>query len=367
MTSLFAIPALICVSLYCLLILAFSIGWLRTRRYQPDQKTPAIHVSILIPCRNEEENIRELANLLNRQVYPAGFLEIIWIDDHSTDGTASIIEGLIKNRNKNLLTKLTGECAGKKAALQAGMRLASGELILLTDADSRPGNRWVQTMANFFSDSCNVLDPAPGWFDQVQKLEYLSLVASSIGAAGLGMPIMAQGPNIGVRAADYAAIVNNLDNRFASGDDVFLLQAMTRIPGKKTGYVLNPDAIVRSKPVNSVSGFLKQRQRWASKASGYRDPFLIITTVLVLLSNLAILMALFAGMIGKVPFSILCILVGIKTMADLLILTIAARFFRCTMLLGWFIPVQFVYPAFIIITGILSQVTRVRWKGSYLW
>lgn len=362
--------ALVIASFYFFLIFAFFIGWLRTKRYIPDQKPPITRVSILIPCRNEEDNIRELATLLNNQDYPLELLEVIWIDDHSTDGTDPLITEQIHTLKNRHLIKLTDQVTGKKAALKAGMELASGELILLTDADSRPGTRWVKTMAKFFEETGIdlilgpvVLDPAYAGFDKIQKLEYLSLVASSVGAAGIGHPVMAQGPNIAVRSADYRILVNNLNNRFASGDDVFLLQSMKKVPEKKVGYVLNPDATVRSKPAESLSGFLLQRRRWASKATGYQDPFLILITLLVFTTNLVILAALVCALWGVVPFYLFLILLGIKTLADLPLLCTAMRFFRCTHLLVWLIPVQIVYPVYIIVAGILSQFTPVRWKN----
>jgi cellulose synthase/poly-beta-1,6-N-acetylglucosamine synthase-like glycosyltransferase len=370
MSAFFTVQALIFLLLYFLLILSFFIGWLRTKRYKPDQKPPAIRVSIIIPCRNEAENIPELAGLLRNQQYPGELMEIIWIDDHSTDATYAVLGDLIQSQTNMHMVRLDGQISGKKAALKAGMELASGGLILLTDADSRPGTRWVQTMAKFFEDTGNdlilgpvVLDPASGPYNQIQKLEYLSLVASSVGASGLGQPVMAQGPNIAVRAADYLTIVINLDNRFASGDDVFLLQAMKKIPGKKIGYVLNPDAIVRSKPAKSLSGFLLQRRRWASKAKGYSDPFLILTTLLVFAANLEILAALIFALFGMVPIFFVLILFGIKTLADFPLLITAMKFFHCTSLLLWLIPVQALYPIYISVAGILSQVAPIRWRG----
>jgi len=372
MSTIFTIQALICFALYFFLILAFFIGWLRTKRYQPDARPPVIRVSILIPCRNEAENIPELVALLMNQDYLVDRFEIIWIDDHSNDETALLLDDLIRNQNNQHLVRLPESVSGKKAALKAGMEIATGELILLTDADSRPGIRWIKTMAGFFEDTGNdlilgpvVLDPDRSRFDRIQKLEYMSLVASSIGAAGIGNPIMAQGPNIGVRASDYRTIVNDLDNRFASGDDVFLLQAMRKLPGKKIGYVLNPDAIVRSKPADTLSGFLHQRRRWASKAKGYSDPFMILTTLLVFIANLEILTALVFAILGIVPFTFILILLGIKTIADFPVLCTATRFFRCPKLLMWLVPVQVLYPIYITVAGVLSQIVPAHWEKLY--
>jgi poly-beta-1,6-N-acetyl-D-glucosamine synthase len=369
MPAIFTIQAIICLLVYFGLIFSFYIGWLRTRKYHPGRKPAGVRVTVLVPCRNEAENIPELAALLRNQEYPEELLEIIWIDDHSTDGTSAILNSLVQNPNHWHVVKLGGLVSGKKAALKTGMDAATGDLILLTDADSRPNTLWVQTMAKFFEDTGTdlilgpvMLDPARNSFGQIQKLEYLSLVASSMGSAGIGCPIMAQGPNIAVRATDYRAIVNDLNNRFMSGDDVFLLQAMEKLPGKKTRYVLSPDAIVCSKPAKSVTGFFSQRYRWASKASGYKNPLLMITTILVFATSLEILTALIGALSGTLPFSFVLILLGIKTLADFPLLLSAMKFFRCIGLLWWLIPVQLIYPIYIVVAGVLSQVRPVRWK-----
>ncbi|MFA6127063.1 MAG: glycosyltransferase [Bacteroidales bacterium] len=363
------IQALVILLIYSILVLGFFTGWLRTKRYHPGRKIPVTRISILIPCRNEVGNIRQLAVLLNSQLYPKEILEIIWINDHSTDATVEILEELTRRYANMHFINLLDRAEGKKAALKAGMKLATGELILLTDADSRPPERWVLTMAKFFNDTGSdlilgpvVIDPALSPFEKIQKLEYLSLVASSIGAAGIGRPVMAQGPNIGVRATDYRSIVHDLDDRFVSGDDVFLLQAMKKLSGKKIRYVLNPDAIVRSKPAGSLSGFLRQRERWASKASGYKDAFMILTTLLVFMANLEILASFILALFGMVPIYFFAILLLIKIITDFPILIAAMKFFDCANLIIWLIPAQLLYPVYVTVAGILSQSRRVRWR-----
>lgn len=371
MPDLFSIQALVCLSLYSCLILIFFAGWLRTKKFKPDLKTPIITVSILIPCKDEAENIPELIDLLNSQQYPGELIEVICIDDHSTDTTSKILSLQAEKQKNYHFVKLPEQKSGKKAALKAGMESATGTLILLTDADSRPGPLWVQTMVSFFTDTGNdlilgpvILEASTGVFNQIQKLEYLSLVASSIGAAGIGCPIMAQGPNMGVRASDYRVFVNNLDNRFESGDDVFLLQAMKNDRKKKIAYVLSTDAIVRSKPAKTLAGFMHQRSRWASKASGYRNPLLLFTTLIVFGANLEILAALAGSLFFMVPFHLTMILLGIKMIADLPLLLAAIRFFRCPSLLIWIIPIQALYPLYVTIAGILSQISPVHWKND---
>ncbi|OFY56810.1 MAG: hypothetical protein A2X22_11870 [Bacteroidetes bacterium GWF2_49_14] len=369
MTDPLSIVLLLIVSGYFILIGAFIIGWLRAPVRQYQAPFPAVRVSVLIPCRNEQENIGDLIKALERQEYPKEFHEVIWIDDHSDDGTRELLESLIAGNPATQLVRLMGPEGGKKAALKAGMQAATGELILLTDADSRPGPFWIRSMAGFFQNTNAdliagpvVLSPALTWQEKIQKLEFLSLAASSAGAAGLGHPVMIQGPNIGVRASDYKLIVNDLDNRFVSGDDVFLLQSMKRIPGKTIRFNLDHSAIIESRPAGSLFASLRQRQRWASKARGYTDPLMILTTVLVFLSNLSILISILAALFFSGSPILPILLFLLKSLADFPLLLLATGFYQCKPLLIWFLPVQILYPFYIVFAAGWAMMGRVRWK-----
>ncbi len=89
--------------------------------------------SILIPCHNEEKQVKETVAKLLELDYPA--YEIILIDDGSTDGTASILHELTRIHEQVRAVYLK-ENQGKGAALNVGCLVAKGELILTIDADA---------------------------------------------------------------------------------------------------------------------------------------------------------------------------------------------------------------------------------------
>jgi dolichol-phosphate mannosyltransferase len=99
--------------------------------------TPAPRLSVVIPCYNEEDVLREL----NRRLAPvcatatAGAdYEIILIDDGSRDSTWSLIEGL-SAQDPHIIGVRLSRNHGHQLALSAGLSLARGELILVLDAD----------------------------------------------------------------------------------------------------------------------------------------------------------------------------------------------------------------------------------------
>lgn len=96
-------------------------------------------VSILVPARNEEANLRAcLESLAAQQGIP---FELIVIDDHSTDSTAKIAQSFPTVRLIAADALPSGWC-GKQHALYCGVQHARGEWLLFTDADTvhRPGS-----------------------------------------------------------------------------------------------------------------------------------------------------------------------------------------------------------------------------------
>jgi len=98
-------------------------------------------VSILVPAKNEEENISKCITSLFEQNYPN--FEIIVIDDRSTDRTAQILKKLqqtgqqIQDKLKILnLSELPHGWTGKTHALYEGSKIAKGKWLLFTDADT---------------------------------------------------------------------------------------------------------------------------------------------------------------------------------------------------------------------------------------
>ncbi|MBE0537848.1 MAG: glycosyltransferase [Phycisphaerae bacterium] len=93
-------------------------------------------VSIIVAARNEERHIAGGVQSLIAQTYPD--LEIILVDDRSTDGTGAILDDLAKTSQRLKVvhvTDLPDGWLGKNHALQVGAGFASGRYLLFTDAD----------------------------------------------------------------------------------------------------------------------------------------------------------------------------------------------------------------------------------------
>jgi glycosyltransferase involved in cell wall biosynthesis len=127
----------------CALTLFLSIRGLLTMRavsYLEDSKAPEPkpwpRVSVIVPACNEAETLEAALSTLLGQTYPE--LEIVLIDDRSTDGTGALIDRMASNDRRIRpihVTELPSGWLGKVHALSVGAKAASGEWLLFTDAD----------------------------------------------------------------------------------------------------------------------------------------------------------------------------------------------------------------------------------------
>ena len=83
--------------LYLIIIFSYTVGWFGLKIFALKSDETKTTLSVIIPARNEEDNILNILNDLQKQNYPTGLFEVIIIDDHSADNTLNRVTGFIKN------------------------------------------------------------------------------------------------------------------------------------------------------------------------------------------------------------------------------------------------------------------------------
>ncbi|MEM9024814.1 MAG: glycosyltransferase, partial [Bacteroidota bacterium] len=312
------------------LMLAFLAGWMRLRssRSKTRPNAPEISVSIIIPARNEARNITNCLEDMLGQDYPDPLLEVMVIDDRSTDNTAALVDAFQAEHPTMNLTLLAADrhttAAPKKAALQQGIAKASGTLIVTTDADCRFPPTWVRSLAQTVHDhgATVVLGPVlihgPSLSGALQTLESLSLIAVTAGAAGCGQAVMANGANLAYARQAFQEVdgFQGIDH-LATGDDVLLLHKFKRHQRQSIRFDTSPGALVQTSPAIGWRAFLQQRLRWASKAKAYRDPFTLLTMTVVGAFNLALAIGSVLALLEPTLVQPLLVSWAVKAVVDL--------------------------------------------------
>ena len=238
-----------------------------------DHETPDVFVSAIIPARNAATTLVPLLQDLHAQRYSKERCEVIVVDDHSEDGTAAIVTGMMRTWPQLRLIAAEGE--GKKNAITKGVLEAKGELILITDADTRCGPGRMSALAgNWRSSQADlVLMPVgtiggDGLLAMLQREEQLALQGVTAGSALDGTPMLANGANIAF-AREMFFVVNGFQgDPWASGDDMLLLKRALE-NGRKVSYLLDPGTLVTTAPEVTWRSFIAQRIRWAGKMRAY--------------------------------------------------------------------------------------------------
>jgi cellulose synthase/poly-beta-1,6-N-acetylglucosamine synthase-like glycosyltransferase len=132
-------------------------------------------VSIIVPAHNEEKTIKATLDSLLSLDYPKKLLQIIAIDDGSADRTLE----KMRKFSKMGVTVLTKKNGGKASALNAGLKVARGEIIAITDADSYVESSALTNTLGYFkgnvaaiTTSIKIAEPRT-IVQKVQAIEYL--------------------------------------------------------------------------------------------------------------------------------------------------------------------------------------------------
>lgn len=368
--------ALLLAVLYVLLMLAYSRGWKQQEVFTaPPQFGPQTRISVVIPARNEADNIGSCLQSVLANDYPAELMEVIVVDDFSTDATRDRAIEAGGSRVRVLsLRELLGDAqlnSYKKKALETGIANASGELIVTTDADCTVNRGWLKHMAAMYETRQPVMiagpvvfSTAPGLAATFQVLDFMAMQGITAAAHQLNLGNMSNGANLAFSKAAFEQVggYRGIDH-LASGDDFLLMMKLKKAWPDRISYLKSAEAMVTTPPQPSWGSFLQQRIRWASKSGKYDDRELTSILGLVYLFNLSILALCIAAFAEPLFWLLAAGILLLKTVAELYFLIPVAGFFGRSRQLRWFIFFQPLHTLYIVIAGLLGFVGVYRWKG----
>lgn len=230
-------------------------------------------ISIIIPARNEEENIEIAVRSAFNANYDKSRYEIVAVNDRSTDKTGEILDKLKQEMPNLIVLHLTEESkgkdlVGKAGALQLGIEASRGDLILLTDADCEINPEFINFYAKVFANNdiklalSYSLIKSKSIFDSIQAVEWFYL--HTIASAGIGMNhhLGGYGNNMAFLRDIYFEVGGYRKNKFSVTEDFVLIRAIFNT-GAKIKYLMYNESSVLTMPMPDLNSYIEQHRRWA--------------------------------------------------------------------------------------------------------
>lgn len=365
--------------LYVTVILALWFGWLKIPVFKLNKIAPEIKFSIVVPFRNEAENLPILLRSITKLKYPPSHFELLLINDASEDDSRKICSDFKKafpNFQIRLAENVHVSDSPKKDAIAIAIQLSKFEHILTTDADCIVPEYWLQAFnekileseAKLIAGPVKIIPPEFPVKDKkllhvFQELDFMSLQAAGAGGFGLGKAFICNGANLCYEKSSFYAVDGFSGNgNISSGDDVFLLQKFT---AKKweTVFLKSKEAIVLTLPQQDLTSLISQRIRWAAKTPAYNSIFAKIVGLAVLLMNLFLIIAAILALFNFTSYKPLAFAFLFKFLVDLLLLYKSAEFFERKAILRNYFWSSLLYPFFSTSVAILSLFIKSEWKG----
>ena len=354
---------------YVGLILSLLIGFHKLSIFYPKRiQEPKTTFSIVVPFRNENQNLPVLLESISRLNYPEELFEVLLIDDDSEE--KFVLKNKYYSFDVSILSNDRRSNSPKKDAIQTAVRHARKDWIITTDADCQVPKNWLDVFDQYIQKEEVEMVAASvryttdnSFLSEFQQLDLLSLQGATIGSFGLQKAFMCNGANFAY-AKNYFNALGGFEgnSNVASGDDVFLLQKAIENSPEKVSYLKSPLVIVNTLPVETWKSLFQQRVRWAAKTSKYQSVFGKLLGIMVFLMNIVLISTLVLLSLGKMNFLEVEFFWVSKMTVDFFLLFATNRFLKrkrmSFLLLG-----SFFYPFFSVVVATYSLFGSYEWKG----
>ncbi|MDF2157538.1 glycosyltransferase [Algoriphagus sp. CAU 1675] len=326
-------------------------------------------VSLLIPFRNEATIAADLIHELKKLHNPE--LEIILIDDQSEDESFTLFEEYSRLDSRVRVLKSPG--FGKKAALEFGVKIASGEIILCTDADCRFPPNWVERMLEPFKDQQIQLVAGPvisevkkpGFFSRFQQIEWSSILLLTQYFFSIQKPLMCSAANMAYRKSAFERVKGYQGNsHILSGDDEFLLKKIHSVYGKGSSiYLSYRQSLVFTRAQVGLKELLNQRIRWAGKWRSHRSFIHAATALFMVFVQLVWLESIYIFAFNKATLVFLAWIWSMKIFSEKLALgKVLKSLGQKTPTLD-FMVTGFFHPIYVLMVSLGTVFGKFSWKG----
>ena len=365
----------IIIAIYCLTIIALIYGFTKVNSFDYLGLKPKTKFSIVVPFRNEAENLPILLDSFSKLNYPNDFFEVILVDDESEEvfsvqcSDPSDSE-LAKQYNVQIIKNNRVSNSPKKDAISTAIQVVKNDWIITTDADCVVNENWLSALDNYIQlHNISMIAGAVSYkcensfLHHFQQLDLASLQGATIGSFGIKKGFMCNGANFAYTKSFFQEL-NGFEGNdgISSGDDVFLLQkAIAKFP-EKVHYLKSENNIVITKPLDYWKSLFYQRVRWASKTGSYQSGFGKGLGLVVFGGNLAWMLGVGCWVLGVIMFQNVVLLSLLKFIIDA-VLIFKANHFLTKNKTHYLILGSLFYPFFSVIVALYSLLGKYEWKG----
>jgi glycosyltransferase involved in cell wall biosynthesis len=329
-----------------------------------------IPVSVIICAKNEAKNLSVLIPKLLEQNYKQ--FEIVLINDASSDNSLEIMESFkAKYSNIKIVNVVNNEAfwGNKKYALTLGIKAATHEFLLFTDADCIPNSKyWIKTISSHFSKNKSIVigygayaKQKGSFLNKLIRFETLLTAVQYFSYTKIGLPYMAVGRNLAYKKDTFFK-TNGFISHFkirSGDDDLFVNEAATK---KNTSICFSEDSFTISKPKTTFIEWFNQKRRHVSTAHHYKFKHKFILGLFYVSQFLFWLLAIVLLAVAFKPITVM-LLIGLRFMFQYIIIGYSAKKLDekdIILLLPLLELFLIVFQFYIFITNLVSK--PIHWK-----
>jgi len=369
----------IIICTYIATMIALFIGYqkvLSFKSFKSESHSPQTKFSVIIPFRNEADNLPVLISSISELNYSFLLFEIIFIDDGSEDNSVQLIKDFFNKQQHleidfQLISNQHVSNSPKKDAISLAIKIAKHPWIITTDADCILPVNWLNTFDLFIQKNNPNMVVGPvnyqkenNLINSYQQFDNYSLQATTIGSFGFHSPLLSNGANLAYKKEEFKLVDGFSGNdHLASGDDIFLLEKFVHKDTNKIRFVKSVGALVTTKAENSWKDIIKQRIRWASKTSKQKNRASIGLGALVFITNFMILLLIYLSFVYPSYAFHLAIILALKLIIDGFLMNNHARSFNLKFNVYSFLLCEFIYPFITVIVVLGSLFGAYTWKN----
>ncbi len=263
-------------------------------------QSQSIPVSVIICAKNEAKNLKKHLPFFLEQEYPK--FELILINDSSSDKTLKVMEKF-RSEHSNIkvvdVKNIEAFWGNKKYALTLGIKVASYNTLLFSDADCKPVSKhWIKEMSSHFSNSKSIVigygayKKQPNSFlNKLIRFETLLTAVQYFSYAKMGQPYMAVGRNLAYTKITFfeaRGFMNHMNIK--SGDDDLFVNQIAN--ASNTSVCYTKESFTESIPKKTYNEWLSQKRRHVSTAKYYKTKNKFLLTIFYLSQLLFYILAI---------------------------------------------------------------------------